>query len=304
MQFGNGPEPIVGGAAADVIKDGDTNSFMADVIEASNEAPVIVDFWAPWCGPCKQLTPLLEKAVTAARGAVRLVKINIDENQAIAAQLRIQSIPAVIAFKNGQPVDGFMGAVPESQIKAFIDRLSGDQGPSPVDQALEQAKQMAASGDLASAAQIFAAVLQEEPGQPKALAGLAECYLANGDKERAAQTLALAPPDAANDPDILSAKAKLDLAGESVDDEEVANLKATVEANPADHQARFGLAMALHGAGKGEQAMDELLEIVKRDRKWNDEAARKQLVKLFEAYGPTHELTVAGRKRLSSILFS
>ncbi len=300
------PDGIIGGAKDDLIKDTTAQSFVADVIEASAQAPVIVDFWAPWCGPCKQLTPILEKVVTAAQGKVRLVKINIDENQMIAQQLRIQSIPAVIAFKNGQPVDGFMGALPESQVKSFVERLAGGGiGPSPLDEALDEAEKALGEDDLATAVQIFAAVLQEDKANVRALGGLAQCYLAHGDTERAEQTLALVPPEGANDPAIVSAKAKLQLAAApKADTGEVAALKAKVDANPNDHQARYDLSNALHSAGDREGAVDALLEIIRRDREWNEDAARKQLLTLFEAFGPTDPLTVSARRRLSSILFS
>ncbi len=297
-----------GGADAagdqDLIKDTSVETFAADVLEASTQTPVIVDFWAPWCGPCKQLTPILEKVVKAARGAVRMVKINIDENQQIAAQLRIQSIPAVFAFKNGQPVDGFMGALPESQVRTFVERLTGDLGPSPIDQILEQATQLFEAGDMAQAAQAYAAILQEDAGNAAAIGGLAKCYIATGDLERAEQTLALAPPEAQNDPAIQSAQAALKLGEQSSNAGELAPLRQKVEANPKDHEARYELAMALNAAGEREGAVTELLEIVRMDRNWNDEAARKQLLTLFEAFGPTDEVTLSGRRQLSSILFS
>jgi putative thioredoxin len=294
-----------GPGEADLIKDSGMETFAADVLDASAEVPVIVDFWAPWCGPCKQLTPLLERVVKGARGAVKMVRVNIDENQQIAQQLRVQSIPAVFAFKNGQPVDGFMGALPESQIKAFVERLTGDLGPSPVDQALEAAAEAFNAGDLGTAAQSYAAVLQEDQGNPAAIAGLAKCYIQSGDLERAQQTLALTPPEAKNNPEILSAEAALALGEQTTGDPaEIAPLRTAVDANPKDHQARYDLAMALTGMGDQGGAIDELLEIIQRDRKWNEEAARKQLLTLFDALGPTDERTLAGRRKLSSILFS
>ncbi len=307
MQFTLGQNPASGGGAGagDVIKDTTAETFVADVIEASLQAPVIVDFWAPWCGPCKQLTPVLEKVVTAAGGKVRLVKINIDENQLIAQQMRIQSIPAVIAFKGGQPVDGFMGALPESQVRSFVERLAGGIGPSPIDQALDMAEEALAKNDLANAAQLYAEVLGEDKSNPRALGGLIQCYVAHGDIERAEQTLALVPPEAANDPAVVSARAKLQLAqGPKADNSEVAALKARVEGDANDHAARFDLAMALNTQNDRDGAVDHLLEIIRRDRSWNEEAARKQLLTLFEAFGPTDPLTVSGRRRLSSILFS
>ncbi len=307
-------EPIIGappaqGPAGDIIKDSDTNNFMADVIEASREVPVIVDFWAPWCGPCKQLGPILEKSVAAAQGQVRLVKINVDENQALAQQMRIQSIPAVYAFFQGQPVDGFAGALPESQIKQFVQRLAemagGEVGPSPIDEALEQAAAAMAAKDAGRASAIYSQVLSHEPENPKAIAGMAQCYLAAEDFDRARQILDGAPPATASDPDIMAARSALDLAEQAAGAKgNLGELMDKVAHNPNDHQARFDLATALHATGKSEAAIDQLLEIVGRDRAWNDEAARKQLLKIFDTLGPTHELTMSGRRRLSSMLFA
>jgi putative thioredoxin len=302
-------EPILSAAkangAADLVKDSDINGFMVDVIEASRTVPVVVDFWAPWCGPCKTLGPQLEKAVRAANGAIRMVKINIDENPEIAQQMRIQSIPAVFAFKNGRPVDGFVGAVPESQIKQFIQRLGGAAGPSPVTQALEQAKAALAANDAGTASAIYAQVLAHEPQNVQALAGLARCYVMAGDTEQAGQILAELPKEAANDPEVQQVRAALDLAKQaSAASSQIGPLMEKVAHNPADHQARLDLAVALFGGGQQEAAIDQLLESFKRDRKWNDEAARKQLLKFFEALGPTHALTVSGRRRLSSLMFA
>lgn len=290
--------------AGDLIKDTTTQTFMADVVEASRDVPVIVDFWAPWCGPCKQLTPVLEKVVTAAQGAVRLVKMNIDDHPEVAQQLRVQSIPAVFAFKNGQPVDGFQGALPESQVKQFIERVAGEIGPSPIDQLVDMGRETLGTGNLQEAAQMFAQALQQEAGHVGAIAGLAQCYLLSGDMERAEQTLALAPPDKANDPELASVRAAIALEAKAEDVGETDELRAKLDANPNDHAVRFELSLALNARGDREGAVGELLEIISRDRKWNDEAARKQLLEFFDAYGPTDDVTKEGRKRLSSILFS
>ena len=255
---------------------------------------MIVDFWAPWCGPCKQLTPVLEKTVLAARGAVKLVKMNIDDHPAVAQQLRIQSIPAVYAFKNGQPVDGFMGALPESQVKAFIERLAGGLEPSPAEQLIEMAQEAFEARDLSRAAQGFAQAVQEEPGHPAAVAGLARCYIEAGDLDRARQTLALVRPDGKTDPAFTAAEAALSLAEKAAELGDVSELIERIKTNPKDHQARFDLALALNAAGERERAVEELLIIVEYDRNWNEEAARKQLVEFFEAYGPKDEATLGG----------
>lgn len=293
-----------GGAAGDIIKDGNERSFAADVLEASREVAVIVDFWATWCGPCKTLGPALERAVAAAKGKVKLVKIDVDKNQNIARQLRIQSIPSVYAFKDGQPVDGFVGAVPESQVKAFVQRLAGLAGGSPIDDILAAGREALDAGDLQSAAQAFHAALEDDSLNPKALAGLAKVYIAANEIERARQTLDLVPPDARKDPEFVSAQAALSLKEQSGSVGETAGLEARIAANPNDHEARFELSLALAGSGNREAAVDHLLEIIRRDKKWNEEAARKQLVKLFEAFGPMDPLTVSARKRLSSLLFA
>jgi putative thioredoxin len=306
--IGGGAMGAAGAPSGAVIKDSDTENFLVDVIEASRETPVIVDFWAPWCGPCKQLGPTIEKVVQAARGAVRLVKINIDENQPLAEQMRIQSIPAVYAFVDGQPVDGFMGALPESQVQAFVDNLTGGAGaagPSPVEAAMEQAKAALDAGDGGTAAAIYSQVLQHEPENLAAAAGLARCAVAAGDFEQARAVLDSLPPAAAEESEIAAARSALELAEKaSAAAGQIPELQARLAADANDHQARFDLAVARFGMNQPETAIDELIEIVRRARAWNDEAARKQLVQIFEALGHSHELTVEGRRRLSSVLFS
>lgn len=291
---------------SDLIKDTTTQTFVADVLDASMEVPVIVDFWAPWCGPCKQLTPVLERVVTQAGGKVKLVKMNIDEHPEVAQQLRVQSIPAVFAFKNGQPIDGFMGALPESQVKRFVEALSGGAlEPTPTEQILEAAEAALTEGDAATAAQAYGAVLQDDPANAKAIAGMARSYLQLGEPQRAREVLALATGPLAEDADIKGAKAALELAEEGAgDDQEIAALRARVEADPDDHQARLDLAVALAAAGRRDEAADMLLESIRRDRTWNEEAARNQLLKFFEAWGPMDEATQRARRKLASILFS
>lgn len=299
--------PILGGeesGGADLIKDTTTSGFMADVIDASHEALILVDFWAPWCGPCKQLTPVLEKTVREAGGAVRLVKLNIDEHPAIPGQMGIQSIPAVFAFKDGKPVDGFMGAVPESQIKAFISRLVGPGAAAGEAAELEAANQALEAGDFAGAAQLFAMVLQKDAGNAEAIGGLAKCYVQTGELDRAEETLAMADASQADEPAISAAQAMLDLARKSGESGDVEALRARVAADPKDLQARFDLAIALNAAHDRQGAVDQLIEIVAADRSWNDDGARTQLLQFFEAWGPKDPATVAGRQRLSTLLFS
>lgn len=294
-----------GGAAKDeVVKDSSTAAFAKDVLEASRQALVLVDFWAAWCGPCKQLTPILEKTVRSYGGRVRLVKINTDEHSAVAAQLRVQSLPTVFAFRDGRPVDGFMGAQPESAVRAFIDRLLGEEAASDIAGVLEAAEAALDAGDLQGAAEAFAAVLQEDQQNAPALAGLAKCYLKSGDAERAEQTIALVPPDKRSVSAVQSVRAALDLAKLAGKSDNRGELERRLEANPADHEARFDLAVASAARGRNQDALDHLLEIVRRDRNWNDQAARKQLVKLFDAWGAKDALTMEGRRRLSSLLFS
>lgn len=293
-----------GANAADLIKDATDESFEQDVLLASRDTPVIVDFWAPWCGPCKQLGPAIEKVVKEAKGAVKLVKINIDENPHFASQLRVQSIPAVFAFKGGRPVDAFLGAVPESQIRAFVKKLGGAAGPSPIDQALEQANAALAANDLPTAQDIFGQILAHEPGNAKAAAGLAKIFVALGQLDEAKALLDSLPPEAKRDPEIEAAQAALDLAHQAPKGVDVAPMLEKLAHNPKDHQTRLDLATALFAGGQQEAAIEQLLELYKLDRNWNEGAARAQLVKFFEALGNTNPLTVQGRRRLSSLMFA
>ena len=292
-----------GGAGGDLVKDTTTQDFMRDVIEASQTVPVLVDFWAPWCGPCRQLTPMLERLVRAAKGAVKLVKLNIDEHPQIPSQMSVQSIPAVFAFQGGRPVDGFMGALPESQVKSFIARLTGDVSAD-VDAALETAEEALAAGDVNAAAQTFGEVLQKDAENAQAAAGLAKCYIKTGDLVRAEQTLALIPPAKAESAAVASARAMLDLARKAPSEGEVDALRAKLAADPQDHHARFDLALALNAKGDREGALEELLSIIRKNRGWNDDAARKQLLQLFEAWGTSDQTAALGRQKLSSILFA
>jgi putative thioredoxin len=305
MQTIIGQKPAPSDQPADgLIVDSSERTFVADVLEASREVPVLVDFWAPWCGPCRQLTPVLEKVVKEAKGAVKLVKINIDENKRIAAQMRIQSIPAVYAFRNGQPVDGFMGALKESDVREFIKRLGGEAGPSPVDELLAIAAEAFTAGDLNTAAQAYAQILGEEPQNPVALAGIAKCYLAGGDVERAKQALAMVPPEQQNHEAVAPVLAQLKLLDLAPVTDNLSEIRARIEANPADLQARFDLASALAAGGQSEAAVDEFLEIIKRDRTWNEGAAKTQLLTLFEALGAADPAVKSGRRKLSTLLFS
>ncbi len=296
----SGAAPAADGPSAHV-KDGTDASFLADVIEASRAQPVIVDFWATWCGPCKTLGPLLEKAVAAAKGAVKLVKIDVDKNPAVAGQLRVQSIPTVYAFVDGRPVDGFQGALPESQIKSFVERLMGPPEATEVDDILATAAESLKLGDIGGAAQAYAEVLQLDPANVKAIAAMARLYLQNGDAERARELVAMAPPDA-KDADLDSVRTALKLSEEAPS--ETRGLEQRLAASPDDHAARLELAKALAGQGRFDQAADELLTIIAKDREWNDQAARKQLLTVFEAAGPASDVARQGRKRLSAILFS
>ncbi|HEY5306839.1 MAG TPA: thioredoxin [Pseudolabrys sp.] len=292
-------------AAADsAVIETTTEGFLKDVIEESKRQPVLVDFWAPWCGPCKQLTPVLEKAVKAAKGKVKLAKMDIDKHPDIPGQMGIQSIPAVIAFANGQPVDGFMGALPESQVIAFLERVTKGKIGGEEKDLLKDADAMLAAGNATEAANLYGALLKEDSGNIPALAGLARCYVATGNLEQAKKTLEMVPEAKRNEAPVAAARAALDVAEQAKSVGPIDELEKKVAADPLDHQARFDLATALNANGKRNEAADHLLVIVKRDRKWNEDGARKQLVQFFEAWGPNDPTTIEGRKRLSSILFS
>jgi putative thioredoxin len=292
------------GAADGLVKETTTQAFMKDVIEESKRQPVLVDFWAEWCGPCKQLTPIIEKAVRAAKGKVKLAKMDIDKHPAIPGQMGIQSIPAVIAFVNGQPVDGFMGALPEGQVNDFIARITKDKLGGEAQDLLKSADAALAAGSADEAIELYGALLQEEPGNVPALAGLARALIETGAIDEAKHVLSQVPEAKRNDSAVSAAQAALEIAEQAQSAGPVGELEQKVAANPLDHQARFDLAVALNAAGQREQAADHLLAVVKKDRKWNDDGSRKQLVQFFEAWGPTDEATVSGRRKLSSILFA
>jgi putative thioredoxin len=297
---------LPGAAAADVIRDGTDANFMAEIVEASKQLPIIVDFWATWCGPCKQLTPTLEKVVKGAGGRVRLVKVDIDKNPKLAQSFRIQSVPTVYAIFQGQPVDAFQGALPESQVKQFVERVLGAAGGTmPQADLLAEGKAALAEGALQDAAEIFGALLEQEPENAAALAGLATTFMKAGQEEQATALLARLNAKQAEHADIIQIKAALELAAAGRKAQSaLGEYQARLDANPNDHQARLDLATALNAAGEKHQAAEALLEIIRRDRKWNDEAARTQLLKFFESWGLMDDATVAARRRLSTLLFS
>jgi len=293
--------------AGDLVKDITEAEFMTEVVEASMKTPIIVDFWAPWCGPCKTLGPMLEEAVTAAKGAVKMIKVNVDEAQMIAGQLQIQSIPTVYAFWQGQPVDGFQGALPQSEIKAFVQRVveaGGGDASGGLDDAVAAAEEMLEQGATEDAAQTFAAILEEEPNHAGAYGGLVRAHLAAGDLDQAEAVLNGAPAEIASSPELEAAHAQLELAKQAADAGPVAELTAAVEADPDNHQARFDLAQALHANGDADGAVDQLLELFRRDREWNDGAAKAQLFTIFDALKANDPVVLNGRRKLSSMIFA
>ena len=290
-----------------LVKEVSEATFMQDVVEASKERPVIVDFWAPWCGPCKTLGPQLEEAVKAANGAVTMAKVNVDENQAIAGQMQVQSIPTVFAFSNGQPVDGFQGAVSASEIKAFVDRVvaaNGGEVESGLDSAVASAEQMLDDGEFEAAIETFSAILEEDANNTKSFIGLIKCHIAVGDLDQAEAILNGIPMEISQSPEIEAVHAQIELAKQARDAGPINELALLVEKNPDDNDARFKLAQALHGARQVEDAVDQLLELFKRDKEWNDGAAKAQLFIIFEALEPNNEIVLNGRRKLSSLIFA
>ena len=295
---GNGSIPV-----GDIIKDSDTNNFSKDVIDQSTKIPVVVDFWAPWCGPCKQLSPTLDKLAREYGGKIQLVKINVDENQELATQMRVQSIPMVVAFKDGQPVDGFAGALPESQLRQFFEKLTGSEG-SPIEQALEKASMMVANGDTQNAAEIYSQILAQDPINAASHAGVAKCLIEAEGIEKAQAYLKGLDADILNKEEVKSVLAAIDLEHASTDTEETDSLRQKLATSPDDPQLRYDLAIALYGDGCSEEAINILVELVKTHKTWNEEAARAQLLKIFEALGHSDPITIEGRRKLSVVIFS
>ena len=295
---GNGSIPV-----GDIIKDSDTNNFSTDVIDQSTNIPVVVDFWAPWCGPCKQLSPTLDKLAREYGGKIQLVKINVDENQELATQMRVQSIPMVVAFKDGQPVDGFAGALPESQLRQFFEKLTGSEG-SPIEQALEKASMMVANGDTQNAAEIYSQILAQDPINAASHAGVAKCLIEAEGIEKAQAYLKGLDADILNKEEVKSVLAAIDLEHASTDTEETDSLRQKLDTRPDDPQLRYDLAIALYGDGCSEEAINILVELVKTHKTWNEEAARAQLLKIFEALGHSDPITIEGRRKLSVVIFS
>ena len=295
---GNGSIPV-----GDIIKDSDTNNFSMDVIDQSTKIPVVVDFWAPWCGPCKQLSPTLDKLAREYGGKIQLVKINVDENQELATQMRVQSIPMVVAFKDGQPVDGFAGALPESQLRQFFEKLTGSEG-SPIEQALEKASMMVENGDTQNAAEIYSQILAQDPINAASHAGVAKCLIEAEGIEKAQAYLKGLDADILNKEEVKSVLAAIDLEHASTDTEETDSLRQKLATSPDDPQLRYDLAIALYGDGCSEEAINILVELVKTHKTWNEEAARAQLLKIFEALGHSDPITIEGRRKLSVVIFS
>ena len=295
---GNGSIPV-----GDIIKDSDTNNFSTDVIDQSTKIPVVVDFGAPWCAPCKQLSPTLDKLAREYGGKIQLVKINVDENQELATQMRVQSIPMVVAFKDGQPVDGFAGALPESQLRQFFEKLTGSEG-SPIEQALEKASMMVANGDTQNAAEIYSQILAQDPINAASHAGVAKCLIEAEGIEKAQAYLKGLDADILNKEEVKSVLAAIDLEHASTDTEETDSLRQKLDTRPDDPQLRYDLAIALYGDGCSEEAINILVKLVKTHKTWNEEAARAQLLKIFEALGHSDPITIEGRRKLSVVIFS